>query len=205
MMDNTYPNSEFIRRTANFREELEAFMKTADDEGNPNPDYTFEDQNKLYETMMNKAYDLALFVESYEAEGYRLVKAEADPVEATTPDLSPVDDDKWLQDVLSDEGVQTRIPTVKDLAEMFDLEYDEEDEEFPAWLIDEDSDDEDGSENKSLLVRLTPSGPEFGFSGFPLGACPQCGQPLGENDQDEGICVGCFISNEREWAGYTND
>jgi hypothetical protein len=149
-----YPNDEFIRRTANFREELEAFMETTDDEGNPNPDYTFEDQKKLYETMMNKAYDLALFVELYEAEGYRLVKAEADPVDAAAPDLSPVDDDKWLQDVLSDEGVQTRIPTVKDLAEMFDLEYDEEDEEIPAWLIDEE--DEDGSELSHYVIEDDP-------------------------------------------------
>lgn len=125
-MNNTYPNNELIRRVANFREELEAFMKTTDDEGNPNLDYTFEDQTKLYETMMNKAYDLALFIEQQEAEGYRLMKADADPVQAVVPDVSPVptvDDDQWLLNVLSDDDVSP-APALDD--DPFDFDVVEE-------------------------------------------------------------------------------
>jgi hypothetical protein len=112
MMDNTYPNDEFIRRTANFREAFTGFMQTTDDEGNPNPDYTLEAQTKLYETMLDKAYDLALFIESQESDGYRLVKADTDPVQDVTPD-----DDEWLQNVLSDD--------------------EEAEDELPHWLVDD--------------------------------------------------------------------
>lgn len=150
-MDNEYPNDEFVKLTAEFRDVLNAFSRavTTTDE--------MDKANMLYDDVRNKAYDLALFIQIQESAGYRLVKADADPVQAVAPD-----DDPWLDTVLSDD----REPITQ--------------EEFLERLGEDNPDEfqSDEEDHETMFYR------EYGNLSEEDGGCPRCGHQMSCVDGD---------------------
>lgn len=133
MMDNTYPNDEFVKRAKEFREALDAFMETTDDEGSPNPGYTLDQQIKFHEAMQDKAFNLAVFTEDQKADGYRLVKADISPAPA-------LDDDPWLAELQNEITIEDYPVEFEPIKVIDDFAFDDEDDELPHWAIDKDDD-----------------------------------------------------------------